>query len=637
MPEATLAAGGDSAAEPSSEAANTSGATSRVLPWRRPTVLGMAAFLFLVVATMRLVHDDPSAAIGVFYLLPMTLLAAEFGLRGGVLGGLAASALTAGWVLVLGVDFTAGEVVVRCVFFVLLGYCFGLVGDRLAQTAPDRALIAEQNLYIEGLTVHGLVRLDPSGSIARWNRGATEILGYTEAEAQSQPLSLVFGGEREAGPLPREMLEGAARSGLWDEERWIVGKGGERRWAAVSVTPLADGGRHAGFALVLRDLTAAKEARHESTRMWDVSFEMLATLRFDGHFQRINPHWEEVLGWSVDELLAERSVEFVHPDDRERTEAEARKLAQGGHKTVSFENRYRCRDGSYRWLLWNNTASTEDDLIYAAARDITVRKEQEAALEAKEAQLRAASRELEARVEWRTSELAAANKELEAFSYSIAHDLRAPLRAIDGYSYAVLEDYGEGLPEGARADLGRVRAASQRMSTLIDELLGLSRITRRELLHVPVDLSELAEEIAGALRLQESGRDVKVEIEQGLHVTGDLELLRLVLQNLLENAWKFTAQTEDAHVELVRVGGENGQSTFAVRDDGAGFDMRYQEKLFRPFERLHRKEEYGGTGVGLTTVARVLNRHGGKIWAEGTPGKGATFFFDLPTRKEQHA
>ena len=252
------------------------------------------------------------------------------------------------------------------------------------------------------------------------------------------------------------MLEGAARSGLWDEERWVVGKGGERRWAAVSVTPLADGGRHAGFALVLRDLTAAKEARHESTRMWDVSFEMLATLRFDGHFQRINPHWEEVLGWSVDELLAQRSVEFVHPEDRERTEAEARKLAQGGHKTVSFENRYRCRDGSYRWLLWNNTASTEDDLIYAAARDITVRKEQEAALEAKEAQLRAASRELEARVEWRTSELAAANKELETFSYSIAHDLRAPLRAIDGYSYAVLEDHGKELPEGARDDLGRV-------------------------------------------------------------------------------------------------------------------------------------------------------------------------------------
>ena len=636
MPDLTLAAGGDTA-EPDSEAANASGATARVLPWRRTTVLSVAALLFLVIAAMRVATDDPSTAVGTLYLLPITLVAAEFGLRGGVLGALAASALTVGWVLAFGVDLPAGEIVVRCLFLLLLGYCFGLAGDRLAQAAPDRALIAEQNLYIEGLTVHGLVRLDDSGSIARWNRGATEILGYSEAEAQSQPLALIFGGPQEAGSLPREMLEGAAQSGLWDQERWVVGKGGERRWAAVSVTPLADGGRHAGFALVLRDLTAAKEARHESTRMWEVSFEMLATLRFDGHFQRINPHWEEVLGWSVDELLAQRSVEFVHPDDRERTEAEARKLAQGGHKTVSFENRYRCRDGSYRWLLWNNTASTEDDLIYAAARDITVRKEQEAALEAKEAQLRTASRELEARVEWRTSELAAANKELETFSYSIAHDLRAPLRAIDGYSYAVLEDYGSNLPKGARDDLGRVREASQRMSTLIDELLGLSRITRRELLHVPVDLSVLADEIAGNLRLQESDRDVQVDIEQGLKVTGDLELLRLVLQNLLENAWKFTAQTKDTHVELVRIGRDNGSSTFAVRDDGAGFDMRYQDKLFRPFERLHRKEEYGGTGVGLTTVARVLHRHGGRIWAEGTPGHGATFFFDIPTRQEQDA
>jgi len=606
------------------------------LPWRRTTILAIAVALFLVLGGLQFAYDDPSGAIAIFYLLPIALLAAEFGLRGGVLGALAASALTVGWALVLGGDLATGEVVLRCALLVLLGTGFGLVGDRLAQAAPDRALIAEQTLYIEALTVHGLVRLDRSGSIARWNRGATEILGYSEAEAQSQPLALIFGGKEEAGSLPREMLESAARRGVWDEERWVVGKGGERRWAAVSVTPLADGG-DAGFALVLRDRTAAKEARHESTRMWEVSFEMLATLRFDGYFQRINPHWEEVLGWSVDELLAQRSIEFVHPDDRERTEAEARKLAQGGHKTTSFENRYRCSDGSYRWLLWNNTASTEDDLIYAAARDITVRKEQEAALEGKEAQLRAASRELEARVEWRTSELAAVNKELEAFSYSIAHDLRAPLRAIDGYSYAVLEDYGQGLPEGAQADLARVREASQRMSTLIDELLGLSRITRRELLRVPVDLSVLAEEIAGVLRLQGDGRDVQVEIEQGLDVTGDLELLRLVLQNLLENAWKFTAQTEDAHVELVRIGSENGHSTFAVRDNGAGFDMRYQEKLFRPFERLHRQEEYGGTGVGLATVARVLDRHGGKIWAEGTLGKGASFFFDLPTRKEHDA
>jgi light-regulated signal transduction histidine kinase (bacteriophytochrome) len=278
--------------------------------------------------------------------------------------------------------------------------------------------------------------------------------------------------------------------------------------------------------------------------------------------------------------------------------------------------------------------SPEDELIYAAAHDITERKEQEAALEVTGAELQALSAELEVRVEKRTSELATANKELEAFSYSVSHDLRAPLRAINGYSQAVLEDYGDALPEGAKADLARVRAASTRMAVMIDEMLALSRVTRQELLDESVDLSALAGEVAEELRLLESGREVQVEIEPGLDVIGDPVLLRLVIHNLLENSWKFTAKTADPRVELTRIASENGRSTFAVRDNGAGFDMRYAEKLFLPFERLHRQDDYSGTGVGLTTVSRILHRHEGKIWAEGTPGEGAAFFFDLPTRQE---
>jgi len=627
-----LAEPGD-AAGASELGANAAGAAPRVLPWSRSTIVAIGLALFVLVASARLATDSSSTVLTMLYVLPIALLAIEFGLPGGLLSALSAIALLVAWVLLSKVDLATHEVLLRCTLLAILGVGFGLLGDRLAQAGD---LIADQVLYMESLTVHGLVRLDRSGHITAWNRGATETLGYSKADAQSQPLALILGGEEEGGPMARQMLEGAAHNGVWDGEGWVVEKGGQSRWAAISVTPLADGG-DAGFALVLRDLTATRAARHESSRMWDVSFEMLATLRFDGYFQRVNPHWEEVLGWSVEELLAQPSLEFVHPDDRERTAAEADKLVQEGHETASFENRYRCRDGSYRWLLWNSKASAEDNLIYAAARDITVRKEQEASLEAKEAELRALAQDLEARVDWRTGELAAANKELEAFSYSIAHDLRAPLRAIDGYSHAILEDYEQDLPEGAQADLTRVREASQRMSTLIDELLGLSRITRRELLHAPVDLSVLAQDIVRDLHDQERGREVQVDIEDGLNVTGDPELLRLVMQNLLENAWKFTAQTEYAHVGLSRVGNVNGHSTFAVRDNGAGFDMRYSDKLFRPFERLHRHEEYGGTGVGLTTVARVLNRHGGKIWAEGAPGEGASFFFDLPTRQEQHA
>lgn len=565
------------------------------------------------------------------YLLPIALLAMEFGLRGGFGGAIAASTLVVGWVLLYAVDIPAGEVAMRCALLVLLGTCFGLLGDQLSRVS---ALVDDQVLYMEGLTAHGLVRLDHHGLITGWNRAATEILGYSRAEAQSQPLALILGGEAEAWSLPQRILNGATTRGIWDEERWIVEKGGQRRWAAISLTSLGDGSQ-AGFALVLRDLTAARAARHESSRMWEISFDMLATFRLDGYFQRVNPHWEEVLGWSSEELLAQPWMELVHPDDRERTLAEAARIAQAGQDTASFENRYRCRDGSYRWLHWNSKVSAEDNLIYAAARDVTDRKRQEAVLAAQEAELRSLAGALEARVEERTGELEAANKELEAFSYSIAHDLRAPLRAIDGYSLAVLEDYEQDLPEAAQADLARVREASGRMSVLIDKLLELSRISRRELVRSSVDLSVLAEEITNDLQLDDTAREVRVEIEQGLNVNGDPELLRLVLQNLLENAWKFTAQTEEAHVEFARVGGENGHSTFEVSDNGAGFDMRYAEKLFRPFERLHRHEEFSGTGVGLTTAARVLIRHGGNVWANGTPGEGASFFFDLPTREEE--
>jgi PAS domain S-box-containing protein len=369
--------------------------------------------------------------------------------------------------------------------------------------------------------------------------------------------------------------------------------------------------------------------------MWEVSFEMLATVRPDGSIQQVNPRWEETLGWSPEEILSKPFDELVHPDDRDRTATETAKLRQGGHDTVSFENRYRCRDGTYRWLVWNSMVSSKDSLVYAAAHDVTERKEQTAALEVTGENLRALSEELEIRVEKRTIELATANKELEAFSYSVSHDLRAPLRAINGYSKAVMEDYSDVLPEGAKADLVRVRAASQRMAMMIDEMLALSRVTRRELLNEPVDMSALAHEATEELRALESDRVVHVEIEEGLEVIGDPVLLRQVIHNLLENGWKFTAKTARPRVELTRIESGKGRSTFAVRDNGAGFDMRYAEKLFLPFERLHRQDEFTGTGVGLTTVSRIVHRHKGEVWAEGTPGEGAVFFFDLPTEKEQ--
>jgi signal transduction histidine kinase len=236
--------------------------------------------------------------------------------------------------------------------------------------------------------------------------------------------------------------------------------------------------------------------------------------------------------------------------------------------------------------------------------------------------------ELEARVEMRTRDLAAANKELEAFSYSVSHDLRAPLRAIDGFSKALIAGHASALDEKGRHYLERVRAATQRMSELIDDLLGLARVSRRELVRQYVDMSDLACRVAAELARQQPERQVRVDVEPGISVQADPHLLTIVFENLLGNAWKFTGKRDDARIEIGRQAVAK-ELVFFIRDNGAGFDMAYADKLFGAFQRLHDPEQFEGTGIGLVTVQRIVNRHGGRIWAQGELGKGATFSFTL--------
>ncbi len=238
-------------------------------------------------------------------------------------------------------------------------------------------------------------------------------------------------------------------------------------------------------------------------------------------------------------------------------------------------------------------------------------------------------RSLEERVARRTSQLELANRELESFAYSVSHDLRAPLRAIDGFARAVLEDHGERLPPEGRAYLERVCHAAERMGRLIDDLLALSRVTRREMHRRRVDLSALARAIADELAADEPGRAVDVRIAPGLAVEADPGLVRLLLENLLRNAWKYTRPRTRAVVEFGAERGGAGATVFFVRDNGVGFDMRHAGRLFQPFQRLHRDEEFEGTGIGLATALRVVRRHGGRIWAEAEPGRGAVFRFTL--------
>jgi signal transduction histidine kinase len=255
-------------------------------------------------------------------------------------------------------------------------------------------------------------------------------------------------------------------------------------------------------------------------------------------------------------------------------------------------------------------------------------QERDTALRTSESRLRQLNTDLERRVAARTAELETTNRELEAFSYSVSHDLRAPLRAIDGFSKAVLEDCGEALGETGARHLDRVRGATRQMGLLIDDLLDLARISRSEMRRQPVDLGAIGKEIAASLTQAQPDRQVSFLFGDGLSVEGDPQLLRVVLDNLLRNAWKFTAKHPSARIELGQ-SGENGGKKFYVRDDGAGFDMAHADLLFAPFQRLHRQSDFEGTGVGLATVQRIIHRHGGKLWAEGAVEQGATFNFTL--------
>ena len=368
---------------------------------------------------------------------------------------------------------------------------------------------------------------------------------------------------------------------------------------------------------IIGEATRTNEQKSRIIEVLESITDAFASLDANLTVTYVNAQMERISGRSRDALTGKPLHEVMPYGEADRDIAHYRQALET-RQTCSYES-YNAATGE--WYEFRIYPGTDGLSVYL--RDITARK-------MGEMQMREMNEVLERRVAERTLQLELANKELESFAYSVSHDLRAPLRAIDGFSQALEEDYAPVLAGSGANYLSRVRAAARRMGDLIDALLQLARVARLAITPVCVDLSTIAESIAADLRSVEPDRDVRFVIAPEVRASGEPMLLRAVLENLIGNAWKFTRKCEHAVIEF----GFDGAECF-VKDNGAGFDMAYANKLFGAFQRLHTAEEYEGTGIGLATVARIVHRHGGEIRAEGATGAGATFWFTLPMVEDE--
>ncbi len=408
-----------------------------------------------------------------------------------------------------------------------------------------------------------------------------------------------------------------------------------RPWAALTNVAY-DHERGSGAIAVSLDVTALRKARaeleaseHRFAALADNFPVGVARTDTEGRVLYINDESCRMAATTVEEAIGREWFDWVHPDDHKRVVEEWIQRADT-HGLIVVTYRLLSKDGSSRWVMAHIVEDRDSDGnlrgYLGTTTDIADHKKVEA-------EIRRLNDELNRRVAERTSELEEARREMEVFSYSVSHDLRAPLRSVAGFCQAALEDYGERLDEEGRSYLERASAASQKMDGLIDDLLDMSRAVRGELHSETLDLSDMARAIVADLRRRDPERTVDVKVADGLTTIGDLGLINDLLRNLLGNAWKFTKEQAEAHIELGQAVSEEGSLAFFVRDDGVGFEQNEAERMFTAFVRLHPPSAFDGNGIGLATVERIVRRHQGRIWAEGRPGTGATFYFTLGGQK----
>jgi PAS domain S-box-containing protein len=562
------------------------------------------------------------------------LLTAWYGGFGPALVAVVIGALTADYFLIpLRGSFRVKgrDQLLGLILYLTVGFGIALLGG--AMQAARRKAGASASAYARRLieaSLDPLVTISPEGRITDVNEATVRATGvsrealvgshfsdyFTEPDRAEAGYKVVLSkGEVRDYPLTLHHVSGRAIHVLYNATIYRD-----------------DMGTVQGVFAAARDVTERKRAEEALQRAQErlLLSQQAAGI---GHFS-----WDirnNVNEWS-EELMAlyglppdgfggkyESWRERVFPDDRAEAHAAIERSLTGGEFLQDF--RVVWPDGSVRWLHARAKVFFSEDgkplRMVGVNMDITERKQAEEAI-------RRLNAELEERVRQRTDQLEAANKELEAFAYSVSHDLRAPLRAIGGFSQLLEEDYGGRLDAEGRRAIARIVAGTRTMGQLIDDLLKLSRVSRGELRRERVDLSEIARDVAAGHRRLEPDRKVEVVIAPGAVVEGDSQLLRVAMENLLGNAFKFTARRHEARIEF---GVErNGEAlVYFVRDNGAGFDATYAGKLFEAFQRLHTAAEFPGTGIGLATVQRILHRHGGRAWAEGAVDGGATFRFTL--------
>lgn len=330
---------------------------------------------------------------------------------------------------------------------------------------------------------------------------------------------------------------------------------------------------------------------------------------------RFNHAFEKITGRSADEMLGKKVDILIPVNKRSEALREINHATTMGERLEAVEIPVQHVDGSIRIVLWNSATVFDTDgkapvATIAQGQDITERKK------------------VEGELKTRTSELEIVNRELESYSYSISHDLRAPLRTLDGFSEAVLLDYGDKLDKQGKDYLNRIRTASQTMSQMIGDVLNMSRVTRSDIHHNELNLSNLVQKIVAEIKAAQPERQVEFVIQPDVVVYGDVQLLEIALRNLIDNSWKFTGKTPHPRIEFGSES-QDGKQVYFVKDNGVGFDMKYADKLFQPFRCLHSEAEFPGTGIGLATVQRIIRRHGGRIWGESKKDKGTKFYFTL--------